>query len=62
MDTVSRSTIKYMDELEHELSSMPGYVIPESEETEKNLCKAIRIRNVAISTRQGRKDLDILQR
>lgn len=37
VETVKRSTIKYMDELENELSSMPGYVMLESVETEKNL-------------------------
>ncbi|MBD5530469.1 MAG: transposase [Lachnospiraceae bacterium] len=40
VETVKRSTIKYMDELENELSSMPGYVMPESVETEKKSLKS----------------------
>ena len=40
VETVRCSTIKYMDELENELSSMPGYVIPESIETEKMYLKS----------------------
>ena len=32
---MNRSTIKYMEELETELSSMPGYKKPENTETEK---------------------------
>ena len=35
VETVNRSTIKYMAELEEELASMPGYRKPENEETEK---------------------------
>lgn len=40
VETVKRSTIKYMDELENERSSMPGYVMPESVETEKKCLKS----------------------
>lgn len=40
VETVRRSAIKYMDELENELSSMPGYVMPESVETEKKCLKS----------------------
>lgn len=40
VETVRRSTIKYMDELENELSSMTGYVMPESVETEKKSLKS----------------------
>ena len=40
VETVRRSTIKYMDELENELSTIPGYVMPESVETEKTCLKS----------------------
>lgn len=39
-ETVRHSTIKYMDELEEELASMPGYVRPESVEIEKKCVKS----------------------
>lgn len=38
--TINRSTIKYMGELEAELSSMPGYKKPENVETEKESLKS----------------------
>lgn len=37
---MNRSTLKYMAELEEELSSMPGYREPENEETEKKSLKS----------------------
>lgn len=37
---INRSTIKYMEELESELSSMPGYKKPENVETEKESLKS----------------------
>ena len=37
VETIQRSTIKYMEELETELSSMPGYNKPENVETKKSL-------------------------
>ena len=37
VETINRSTIKYMEELEAELSSMPGYKKPENVETEKKV-------------------------
>lgn len=40
VETVNRSTIKYMAELEEELASMPGYRKPENEETEKKSLKS----------------------
>ena len=40
VETVNRSTIKYMSELEEELASMPGYRKPENEETEKKSLKS----------------------
>ncbi len=40
VETINRSTIKYMKELETELSSMPGYKKPENVETEKELLKS----------------------
>lgn len=39
-ETVNRSTIKYMAELEEELAFMPGYRKPENEETEKESLKS----------------------
>lgn len=40
VETMNRSTIKYMEELEVELSSMPGYKKPENVETEKEALKS----------------------
>lgn len=40
VETVNRSTIKYMSELEEGLASMPGYRKPENEETEKKSLKS----------------------
>lgn len=40
VETMNRSTIKYMEELEAELSSMPGYKKPENVETEKESLKS----------------------
>ena len=40
VETINRSTIKYMEELEAELSSMPGYKKPENVETEKESLKS----------------------
>ncbi len=40
VETIQRSTIKYMEELETELSSMPGYKKPENVETEKESLKS----------------------
>lgn len=40
VETVNRSTIKYMEELEEELASMPGYRNAENEETEKESLKS----------------------
>lgn len=40
VETINRSTIKYMEELEGELSSMLGYKKPENEETEKESLKS----------------------
>ncbi len=39
-ETIQRSTVKYMEELETELSSMPGYNKPENVETEKESLKS----------------------
>lgn len=39
-DIISRSTIKYMEEPDAELSSMPGYKKPENVETEKESLKS----------------------
>ena len=39
VETVNRSTVKYMAELEEELASMPGYRKPENEETQKESLK-----------------------
>lgn len=35
VETINRSTVKYMEELEAELSSMPGYKKPELVKNEK---------------------------
>ena len=40
VEIIHRSTIKYMEELEAELSSMPGYKKPESVETKKESLKS----------------------
>lgn len=40
VETIERSTIKYMEELEAELSAMPGYVTPEKVATEKKCLKS----------------------
>ncbi|MCI8786548.1 MAG: hypothetical protein HFI84_07815 [Eubacterium sp.] len=40
VETIQRSTIKYMEELETELSSMPGYKKPENVEVEKESLKS----------------------
>ena len=40
VETINRSTIKYMEELETELSSMPGYKEAENTETEKMSLKS----------------------
>lgn len=40
VETVNRSTIKYMEELEEELACMPGYRKPETEKTEKESLKS----------------------
>ena len=40
VETVNRSTVKYMAELEKELASMPGYRKPENEETQKESLKS----------------------
>lgn len=40
VETINRSTIKYMEELEAELSSMPGYKKAENVETEKDSLKS----------------------
>lgn len=40
VEIINRSTIKYMEELEAELSSMPGYKKPENVETEKESLKS----------------------
>lgn len=40
VETVNRSTVKYMAELEEELASMPGYRKPENEETQKESLKS----------------------
>lgn len=38
--TVNRSTIKYLEELDDKLSSMPGYTKPENEELQKEYLKS----------------------
>lgn len=40
VETVNHSTVKYMAELEEELSSMPGYRKPENEEIQKEALKS----------------------
>lgn len=40
VETINRSTVKYIEELEVELSSMPGYKKPENVETEKESLKS----------------------
>lgn len=40
IETVQRSTVKYMEELEAELSSMPGYKEPENIKKEKESLKS----------------------
>ncbi len=40
VETIRRSTIKYMEELKTELSSMPGYRKPENVEAEKESLKS----------------------
>ena len=40
VETVNRSTIKYLEELDEELSSMPGYTKPENEEVQKECLKS----------------------
>ena len=40
VELINRSTIKYMEELETELSSMPGYKKPENVEIEKDSIKS----------------------
>lgn len=40
VETINHSTIKYMEELEEELSSMPGYKKPKNVEIEKEMLKS----------------------
>ena len=40
VEMVNRSTIKYLEELDEELSSMPGYTKPENEEVQKECLKS----------------------
>ena len=40
VETVNRSTVKYLEELDEELSSMPGYTKPENEELQKECLKS----------------------
>lgn len=40
IETVKKSTVKYMEELEEELSSMPGYTEPKEETEEKKSLKS----------------------
>ncbi len=40
VETVQQSTVKYMEELEAELSSMPGYKKPEHVKREKESLKS----------------------
>lgn len=40
VETINRSTIKYMEELEEKISTMPGYKKPKHIETEKESLKS----------------------
>ncbi len=53
VETVQRSTVKYMEELEAELSFMPGYKEPENVKKEKESLKSRTdpIQSMVISTR-----------
>ncbi len=55
VETMNRSTIKYMSELEEELASMPGYRKPENEETKKKSLKSRTILSVVISIRHEKR-------
>ncbi len=59
VETINRSTIKYMEELESELSAMPGYKEPENVETEKSFSRAVPIQSAVISIRRGKRGLVI---
>ena len=51
VETVQHSTVKYMEELEAEFSSIPGYKESENVKKRKNLKKAGQIQSVVISIR-----------
>lgn len=59
VETVNHSTIKYLEELDEELSSMPGYTKPENEEVQKECLKSHTDPECGY-IHQARKNLDIL--
>lgn len=55
IETVQRSTVKYIEELEAELSSMPDYKEPVNVKEEKESLISRQIQSVVISTRHGKR-------